>query len=63
MTCPLCGKPMKLRSSRYGPFYGCQNFPACRGVRQVDEEVDERDQAKTIKEQNREWEKKNELPW
>lgn len=30
--CDKCGKPMKLRSSSNGPFYGCSGFPACRNT-------------------------------
>lgn len=60
-TCPLCGEPMRLRSSRYGPFYGCSAYPGCRGTRQVDEEVDRESKGKSIAEQNAEWERNNEL--
>lgn len=28
--CPLCGGVLCLRKGRYGKFYGCGNFPACR---------------------------------
>lgn len=31
VTC-FCGSPMKLRSSRYGPFYGCTRYPECDGA-------------------------------
>jgi len=36
--CPLCGKPMTLRTARKGPhagsqFLGCSGYPACRGTR------------------------------
>ncbi len=36
-TCPNCGAPMILRTVKKGPhrgkqFYGCTNFPNCRGV-------------------------------
>lgn len=31
--CPLCGAPMVVKRSRFGKlFYGCTNFPACRGI-------------------------------
>lgn len=31
--CPECGKEMVVRRSRFGRlFYGCSQFPACRGV-------------------------------
>lgn len=37
-SCPVCSGPMVLRTARTGPnagknFYGCQKYPACRGVR------------------------------
>lgn len=28
--CPSCGAPMVLRTSRYGPFYGCTKYPNCK---------------------------------
>lgn len=38
INCPLCGSPMELRTARRGPnlgnsFYGCVQYPRCRGVR------------------------------
>lgn len=29
--CADCGAEMKLRQSRYGPFYGCPRYPECDG--------------------------------
>lgn len=29
-SCPKCGGVMKLRSGRYGDFWGCMEFPNCR---------------------------------
>lgn len=29
---PGCGADMVLRSSRYGYFYGCSRYPACKGT-------------------------------
>jgi four helix bundle suffix protein len=42
--CPLCGKPMTLRTARKGPhagkqFLGCSAYPACRGTRSSDGSV------------------------
>ena len=36
-TCPECASPMVLRvNSRTGEeFYGCLNYPSCRGTREV----------------------------
>lgn len=36
-ACPKCGSPMVLRTARRGPsagsaFWGCPNYPRCRGV-------------------------------
>ena len=36
-NCPVCGRPMVLRSSRFGVFWGCPNFPACRGTRRYED--------------------------
>ncbi len=30
--CPLCGSPTRHRAGRYGPFYGCTNYPDCKGT-------------------------------
>jgi restriction system protein len=37
-VCPLCAKPMRLRTARKGAhagsqFWGCSGFPACKGTR------------------------------
>ncbi|HEU4752480.1 MAG TPA: DNA topoisomerase, partial [Armatimonadota bacterium] len=29
-ACPDCGKPMLIRSSRFGKFLGCSGFPECK---------------------------------
>lgn len=29
-TCPRCGQLLKKRSGRYGEFWGCTGYPACR---------------------------------
>ena len=31
--CPLCGKPVRQRSSAKGAFWGCAAFPECKGTR------------------------------
>ncbi|MCB8818316.1 topoisomerase DNA-binding C4 zinc finger domain-containing protein [Desulfosporosinus shakirovi] len=30
---PQCGFKMILRNGKYGPFYGCTQYPKCRGTR------------------------------
>ena len=32
-TCPTCAGPMRLRKGKFGDFWGCMNYPACRGTR------------------------------
>lgn len=31
-NCPKCGKSMKLRHGRFGPFLGCSDYPDCKGI-------------------------------
>ncbi|MCG3179375.1 MAG: DNA topoisomerase 1 [Phycisphaerae bacterium] len=33
--CPQCHGPVQLRSSRFGPFLGCRNYPTCKGILKV----------------------------
>lgn len=37
--CPDCEGPMKLRNSVRGNFWGCLDFPSCRGTRKGSEET------------------------
>ena len=30
LYCPKCGSPLYVRSGKYGPFYGCSNYPMCK---------------------------------
>ena len=32
-VCPRCGGQLIKRNGRFGPFYGCGNFPKCRYTR------------------------------
>ena len=32
-TCPRCGGELLKRNGRFGPFYGCSNYPECRYTR------------------------------
>lgn len=34
--CPRCAEPMVQREGPRGMFYGCSNFPVCRGSRNAD---------------------------
>lgn len=31
-ACPECGAPMKKRKSEFGQFWGCTNYPDCKGM-------------------------------
>jgi four helix bundle suffix protein len=33
--CPLCNRAMRRRKSAKGEFWGCAEFPACKGTRPV----------------------------
>ncbi len=33
--CPQCGGPMRSCKGKYGDFWGCLNYPDCRGTRQI----------------------------
>jgi len=35
VRCAECGKPMLLRSGRFGRFFGCVDYPKCKGIRNV----------------------------
>jgi len=35
LKCPDCGGPMKPRESKHGKFWGCANYPKCKGTRDV----------------------------
>jgi DNA topoisomerase-1 len=39
VRCPECGKPMIRREGRYGPFYGCQDYPSCKGITNVEKHI------------------------
>ena len=33
LKCPDCDGPMKPRNGQYGKFWGCANYPKCKGTR------------------------------
>lgn len=35
VLCPQCGAEMIRRKGKYGEFFGCSNFPRCRGTRKI----------------------------
>lgn len=34
-SCPTCGGPMQRKSGKFGEFWSCVRFPACKGTRKV----------------------------
>lgn len=43
-ACPVCGKPMALRTARKGPqagsqFWGCAGYPGCKGTKKLNGSV------------------------
>lgn len=35
VMCNVCGRPMVLKKSRFGPFYGCSGYPECKNTRRI----------------------------
>jgi DNA topoisomerase-1 len=35
VSCDLCGRPMAIRTSRYGKFLGCTGYPECKGIKRL----------------------------
>ena len=35
VLCPQCGSEMIRRKGKFGEFFGCSNFPRCRGTRKI----------------------------
>ena len=38
-TCPTCGRPLLIRSGRYGLFMGCSAYPVCNYTRKIEAEA------------------------
>jgi len=34
-NCQECGKPMQIRRSRFGSFWGCTGYPECKGIKKI----------------------------
>ncbi|PDW01521.1 type I DNA topoisomerase [Candidatus Viridilinea mediisalina] len=35
VMCNLCGRPMVIKKSRFGPFLGCSGYPECANTRRI----------------------------
>ncbi|MCS6842278.1 MAG: type I DNA topoisomerase [Roseiflexus sp.] len=38
VACDVCGRPMVLKKSRFGPFLGCSGYPECKNTRRLDKQ-------------------------
>lgn len=38
MVCEKCGKPMVIKTGRFGKFYACTGFPACKNTKPYDKD-------------------------
>lgn len=36
-ACPRCESPMVRKEAFAGPFWGCMNYPDCKGTRDIDD--------------------------
>ncbi|MEX1177123.1 MAG: type I DNA topoisomerase [Nitriliruptor sp.] len=45
VRCQICDKPMLLRSGKFGRFYGCVDYPKCKGIRNLQERLVYRESA------------------
>lgn len=39
IVCDLCGKPMVVRTSRFGKFLGCSGYPECKNTKRLQNEA------------------------
>jgi len=42
IDCEKCGKPMKIKMSRFGKFLACTGFPECKNAKSLDNEKGEK---------------------
>jgi len=35
VACNVCGRPMVIKKSRFGPFLGCSGYPDCKNTRRI----------------------------
>lgn len=40
-VCPQCGKTLVIKLGKYGRFYACSGFPACRFVKSLKNDIEE----------------------
>lgn len=59
--CPECYE-RRRRIGIHGKFWGCENYPGCRGTRPIEFEVDADDPCESINERNAR-RKDEELNW
>ena len=47
MICERCGGQMKLRNGKFGPFWGCSNYPNCKNTRSTEKSELKGDRSET----------------
>lgn len=47
--CPKCQKDMVKRPGKYGDFWGCSNYPRCKGIRKIYKKHDTPQQVRELK--------------
>src|SRR5579884_178132 len=46
ILCDLCGKPMVVRTSRFGKFLGCSGYPECKNTKRLQNEANSGEEGK-----------------
>ena len=51
LHCPICNSSMSRRNGKFGPFLGCNKYPNCKGVRNLDKNTNPTDEDVKINEE------------
>ncbi|MBD3248007.1 type I DNA topoisomerase [Candidatus Falkowbacteria bacterium] len=57
-VCDKCGKPMVIKTGRYGKFLACSGFPECKNVKSLDEngQVEEKEKSENLEKLEKKYE-------
>jgi DNA topoisomerase-1 len=53
ILCDLCGKPMVVRTSRFGKFLGCSGYPECKNTKRLQNQLGNGEESKEEKQRPR----------
>lgn len=53
VLCDLCGRPMAVRTGRFGKFFGCTGYPECKGIKRIQNVQGEAERLKKQEENGR----------